>query len=171
MPYTFITWFQSIELTDYVTQTLFSALNPVSGINLSGYSIDLIYDSGLNQYNLTHSRYDVNGFGSNASVNLASFAPSTWLCAIGGYDGTNIYVGIYDSAGNYITDQNPSADTNTTTASPFWGRDSLPSESFFTGAFGYVAIYTAWAGFTTFQNTYSQYKNLMPPTSSPISSF
>ena len=171
LPYTFITWFQTIGVTVYgVPQTLFSALN-TSGFDLSGYTINLNYNSGLNQYSLTHSRYDVITGVSSASVTLASFAPSTWLCAIGGYDGTNVYVGIYDSAGNYITDQNPSAATNTTTASPFWGRDSLPSESFFTGAFGYVAIYTAWAGFNTFQNTYFQYKNLMPPTSSPISSF
>jgi len=163
LPYTFITWFQSSGTTSLVPQTLFSALN-VSGVNLSGYTIVLTYNSGLNQYSLTHSRYDVVTGVNSASVTLGSFTPNTWLCAIGGYDGTNVYIGIYDSAGSYLTNQNPSIATNTTTASPFWGRDSLPSESFFTGAFGYVAIYTAWTGFATFQNTYFQYKNLMPPT-------
>ena len=154
-PYTFMVWFQS-------SNTAWAG-NPYQGIisaegrnpAIIGYNFFITNTAG---YQLSAERYNLStGTPDNTTLSLLNYTANKWMFALCGYDGTNLYLGIYDAGGNYITSQSASNASLATSASwsAFMG---LRYNNWLNGEIGYAAIYTEWTGYQEFLNIYNSTK-------------
>ena len=126
----------------------------------SGYAF-IFYNSG-GAYGFLNYRWDAAGtpiasiltFGSGG---VPAFIPDKWYFAVGGFDGTNLYISLYDgihrydaqALGNYVIDT--------------IGPGQLPMiglryNQWFIGDYGYIQIQDNWGGCGNSNNIFNATK-------------
>jgi len=142
-PYTIVVWFTNTNTT-FSTDT-FQGLISSEGRdilnNRTGYNL---YVSNSGGFNIGHTRFNLQ---TNAqalrTVNFSSFTANTWYCAFAGFDGSNMYTGLFDGTITLDTFANNYSLYNNTNYNASMG---LRYNNFLNGNIGYAAIYSGWSG-------------------------
>lgn len=153
-PYTFSAWIKP-DGTTIGYQGIVSC-----GGAGSGYTFSYFFD-GAN-YGLFNYRWDTNGnpvatallFGSNG---VPAFVPNKWYFVVGGFDGTNLYISLYDGVHRYDATAlgNVAIDSATVGIPPMIG---LRWNQWYVGDYGYVQIQDNWGGCGNTNNIFNATK-------------
>lgn len=155
VPYTMMIWFQSTDAS--WAGNPYQGLISAEGRNPAAIGYNFFF-TNAGGYQISSQRFNLStGVPDVTSCILTNFTANIWMFALCGYDGTNMYLGIYDAGGNYIVSQTPSA-ASLDTSPAYAAFMGLRYNNWLNGQIGYAAIYTQWTGYQEFLDIYNSTK-------------